>query len=663
MTITIGSIHVPVSQLHGENPLPQFRDLQALPSKDGGLLPEERKGFGTETGRRVLPYKMQDLYDSEPHPAEVKAIILENEILKASFLPDYGGRLYSLIDKQHDRELLFRNPVIKIGNLALRNAWFSGGIEWNFGHYGHTFLTCEPVFFAEMQDESKNPFLRMYEYERCKNLFFQVDFHLPSGSSFLTAHMRIINTTGDEIPIFLWTNSALPERKGMRAFSGTDQVITLVESRNKSDNYFTHARLPDLFNDGVDHTDPTNVKHAEEYFFQNDGSRAFEAIVQPDGQTFFERSTENYPFRKVFLWGNHKGGKRWQDLLSIPGKGAYIEAQAGLFRTQQHTGTILPHQVLSLTQMFGYMDLESEIVHSDYEKARKYVGHSVDAHLTAEAVAREHQRCSAVAEQSAVKLLHYGHGWGALEHHRDASFVPTYLEFPDESMEEEQKPWLDLLSGKKFSGSTSFMITSAWIDLMQKALQADPENTALMTHLGIALNEQKKRSEARKLWQAAAQLSEDPLPLRNLAYTAMQDGNLNSACSLMEQAVARLKKPDRAYAEEYILWLCDTGQAAKGWAYYQSLPSEMQQQERLSITASYCAYEVGETAFLEKQFARNFASIREGEIRFTDLWFKVEAAREAKEKNIPLTNELIEQVRKTKNLPHQLDFRMIAEKK
>ena len=42
------------------------------------------------------------------------------------------------------------NPVFQPGNLAIRNAWFSGGVEWNMGIRGHSVYTCSPVFAARV---------------------------------------------------------------------------------------------------------------------------------------------------------------------------------------------------------------------------------------------------------------------------------------------------------------------------------------------------------------------------------------------------------------------------------------------------------------------------------------------------------------------------------
>ena len=84
--------------------------------------------------------------------------------MKATFLPELGGRLYSLFDKENQRELLFTNPILQFANLSILNAWFSGGIEWNMGQYGHTFGTCSPVHIAKLIDEDVHEFIRIYDY-------------------------------------------------------------------------------------------------------------------------------------------------------------------------------------------------------------------------------------------------------------------------------------------------------------------------------------------------------------------------------------------------------------------------------------------------------------------------------------------------------------------
>lgn len=94
----------------------------------------------------MLPYCQQDGYNRDREEKVFKSVVIENEYLKAVFLPELGGRLWSLVDKTRDRELLYCNPVFQPGNLALRNAWFSGGVEFNVSIKGHNPLTCDPLF-------------------------------------------------------------------------------------------------------------------------------------------------------------------------------------------------------------------------------------------------------------------------------------------------------------------------------------------------------------------------------------------------------------------------------------------------------------------------------------------------------------------------------------
>ena len=97
------------------------------------VLPQEREHIGKGMIPTLLPYQIQSGYDRTREVLEFDAAVLENECLKATFVTELGGRLWSLYDKKAKRALLYANDVFQPGNLALRNAWFSGGVEWNVG--------------------------------------------------------------------------------------------------------------------------------------------------------------------------------------------------------------------------------------------------------------------------------------------------------------------------------------------------------------------------------------------------------------------------------------------------------------------------------------------------------------------------------------------------
>ena len=140
MRLYTETITIPTADYSGVSSLPPLTKEQTVyqvDRKNFALDEEDGLFVNYEEVNGIFPYKYQDQYGRELKPVGHKAAILENDCIKATFLLDLGGRLWSLFDKKTGKELLFRNSVIRPGNLALRNAWVSGGIEWNFGYRGH----------------------------------------------------------------------------------------------------------------------------------------------------------------------------------------------------------------------------------------------------------------------------------------------------------------------------------------------------------------------------------------------------------------------------------------------------------------------------------------------------------------------------------------------
>src|SRR5215216_5670908 len=132
---------MPAADLGAENPFPPLSSNQELhnaQSVDPAVPVEIRQNMTYGHMPNILPYAVQDGYNRERKPRDFRVAVLENDILSATFLLELGGRLWSLYHKQSGRELLSVNPVFQPANLALRNAWFSGGVEWNIGTIGHS---------------------------------------------------------------------------------------------------------------------------------------------------------------------------------------------------------------------------------------------------------------------------------------------------------------------------------------------------------------------------------------------------------------------------------------------------------------------------------------------------------------------------------------------
>lgn len=627
MAIRFETITMKGAAIGRENPLPMFMNPERSNplSFDYTFLRGDKKLFGYETGFRVLPYLMQDSYSRERSDMEFQTVILENDFLKAIFLVDYGARLISLYDKKAGKELLFKNPVFQPGNLAIRNSWFSGGIEWNIGRFGHSPLTCSPYFFAKITDDSNQEFLRIYEYERISRVYLSMDFHLPDDAKELSLYTRIINCNNESTPVYWWTNTAIREEKDVRIFSGSEDVIYIkpesneVESREHVFGRGTIVDLPSLKD--KDASKPQNFDFSSEYFFQTaaDDRAPWEAAVYSDGTTFYERSTSLLRYRKMFCWGTHRGGRNWCDFLSEPGKGDYLEIQAGLAPTQVH-GLVMPGSTTwEFTQVFGSLNLDTTKTDGDWTRCKKYTEESIERVLSADEVEIRHQNHARYADREPHEILYCGSGWGALESVRGER--PKGLVFPDSTLGEEQRPWLELLKTGIFpdnEGNGAWMVDPSWRKLLEESSNKE-KNIWAQIHLGVMSYECGEYEKAVVAWKKSLSIKTTAIALRNMAIAYRTIGEIDKAINYLSLAVEQ-EETNSFIIIEFLEILIEGERYQEAWSYYNTLSEDIKVMENIMIPAGIAANEMGEDPFLDKLFEREFIYIKEGDSRLIDLW-------------------------------------------
>ena len=679
MTITLKRMIIPGPEGVYENPLPRFRDAEKnrVVKSNGSLLPhEDNETLGRDCGTRVLPYRMQDVYSRARDQIERDVIVMENEYIEAVFLPWLGGKLYSLTDKKAGRPILFTNPVFQPANLAIRDAWTSGGVEWNVSQLGHTFSTCSPMFFAKVEKEGEAPFLRMYDYERQKNLFWSIDFHLPDGAKALVAHVRIVNDDDFVKPMYWWTNTAVIETEEARVFSETDEVFYQDWIKDDSDpdrikyvaNGFGHAKMP-YYTDinGVEHADfdasySMRIPRSSEYFFQTSEKTVcpWEAISYKDGYMFFEKSTQPLRYRKMFCWGKGRGGRFWCDFLSEPGQGDYIELQAGLAPSQVHGYEIGANSTISFTQAFSCAQAEKpELLFEEWHDSRD-VAREITMNVLSDDELLAIEKKANDLFDGKMEIIYKGTGWGALERNRrekaGAKPVPAGYEFPDCSMTDEQKPWMSLLKKGKlacFKGD-SFMVAEEWREMLE-----NDTSCAAKLMLGVMAFENGDLEKAEKCFKGVKNAKLRPQAIRNRSQIALRKGNEDEAIELMKKACeAGGDELDAAYKREYLQLLNKAKRFQESWDAFEAASEITKKDDRSRLFAGMAAYEIGNYDFLEELFSEQHATIREGETSLTDLWFGMEANREAKKRGTTVTPELLEEIRLTKIPPREIDFRM-----
>jgi len=666
--LRIQSWSMPAANLGFENPLPPLFRRQSPsrlvypPDIPNEIL--ENLGYGHLSS--ILPYTVQDGFDRELQPADFRTAVLENDILRATFLLEFGGRLWSLVHKPSERELLEVNPVFQLANLAIRNAWFSGGVEWNIGTTGHSPLTCSPLFASCLERSDGTPILRLSEWERFRNTPFQIDAYLPDGSPVLFLRMRIMNPNSHDVPMYWWSNIAVPESPDTRVIAPAESAYCL----GCKPGHLARIQVPN--SDGIDITYPKNAAYAADYFFDiPDGQYPWITVLDGDGYGLVQVSTDRLMGRKLWVWGREVGGRNWQKFLSPPGDG-YVEIQAGLTRTQLEHLQMPAGAEWSWLEAYGLLEADPSIVHgSDWVRTRQHINQELENMIPRAALSTEHEQGADFAETTPMQVIQQGSGWGALENRRrevfgEPAISSSGLRFDADSLTNEQIPWINLLEEGSFPVSDpgtpprGYLVGDQWLDLLERAMQNDAaQNWLTYFHLGVMKSYTGDLSGSREAWERSLSLEWTPWAARNLAVLVREDGCLDEAAELLIAACDAVPG-NVSLAVECGHCLIEADLSHKWLERVLGLPHSIRSIGRIQLLEARAALAEGELQIVEQFFSNQVivADLREGENSFTDLWFGYHERRLSIDENIPVDETLRARVRADFPLPEEIDFRM-----
>lgn len=658
---------LPAANLGPENPLPTLpkaADLHAAVKVDDTVPPEDREHLGWGQPSGILPYRMQDGYDRNRKPRAFKAVVLENEYLRAAFFPELGGRLWSLVHKPTGRELLARNPVFQPCNLAIRNAWISGGVEWNIGWTGHWPMTCSPLFAARYTLPDGTPALRLWEWERLRRIPFQIDAWLPAGSPVLLVRVSIHNPHDAVLPIYWWSNIAVPQTADTRVLVSADDALV----HNNETNALSRVDLPYAGTEEL--TYPGRLRGSRDCFFRVPPDvQPWITALDSDGLGLFQTSSSRLRGRKLFRWGIQPGGQNWQRFLGTPD---YIEIQAGLARTQTHHLPMPPKATWSWVEAYGLLQVDPATVHcADWSQARQAAEQAVESVIGSEDLEAELAASATWAQTPAHDIIHKGSGWGALEMaRRTADEEPAVslggVFYPANSMGEEQEAWKTLLERGILPESDpldepgSFVPAADWLTRLEKSLhQPGGRHWRSLFHLGVLYWQAQRNNQAMQAWEQSCEARENPWARRCLGVAHMLERRYAEAIPHLRQALEM--KPDlRPLLIEYLQALLADGQHAVALKLIAALPAERRADGRIRLLEGRALLAAGDLDGVERLLNENPIphDMREGEAGPTGLWFELQAHRLARSQGRQVDDELRAQAQRTFAVPVSIDYRM-----
>ncbi|MFF1876900.1 DUF5107 domain-containing protein [Leifsonia sp. NPDC058230] len=660
--LRLDRVTVPTAPLGADNPLPPlFGSGNRDYTVDMSEAPDEiRANAGYGRVASIAPYLMQDDYGRERELMEHPVAVLENEVLRATFLLNAGGRLWSLIHRPTGRELLFRNDVLQPANLALRNAWFAGGVEWNVGTIGHTPGTFAPIHAGRVEHPDGTPVLRLWEFDRIRGTVYQIDAHLPTGSAALYINVRITNSTSSDVPSYWWSNIAVPQTDGTRVITCADRAWNYGYSDRLASVPIVDAQS------GTDASYPGRSGDAADYFFDTQDARTpWIAAIDEQGTGLGQVSTRQLRGRKLFLWGRRAGGERWQEWLCGEGQ-SYIEIQAGLARTQFEHVRVPAKGHLSWVEAYGRVDVDAERAHGDWTDARSAAAGAIENLASERALEQELTDGARTSRLPVDEILHAGSGWGSLEGTREGSRAGGEIDelatpFPRSTITEMEADWLELLRSGRFPHTDpttfprSMQIDPVWEDHL--AAGSGWVEPAL---LGGLLAARDDLVGARARWLESVGVQPNVLALRNLGALALHLDEHDSALEWYGRALA-LAPAVRPLVIEALRAFVTAGATERALEVIDGLKGPIRWNSRIRLLEARAAVATGDLsrcgAILDGGL--EVSDLREGDNSLTELWWDYQTALRARDNGEPVTSRLRSTVVDTLTVPREFDFRMV----
>ncbi|HPQ98066.1 MAG TPA: DUF5107 domain-containing protein [Saprospiraceae bacterium] len=271
------------------------------------------------------PYYHFDGYTKTSSAQNWQIVVLENEYIKVYVAPQIGGKVLGAFIKSSGKDFVYYNPVVKFRNIASRGPWTSGGIEFNFGSYGHTVNTATPVDYLTTSNADGSVSCFVGAPNRTGHTYWQIEIRLPADQASFETNGTWHNENDLPVLSYHWSNAAFDVASDLQVnYPGTHEI----------------------FHDGLPGPYPVNEQAIDLSYYRNNdfgGSHSYHVLGQATDFYGAYYPSENWgmvhwsPFadklgKKIWYWSLARDGAIWVDLLTDPelGKGQYTELQSGL---------------------------------------------------------------------------------------------------------------------------------------------------------------------------------------------------------------------------------------------------------------------------------------------------------------------------------------------
>jgi len=156
----------------------------------------------------IYPYTMLDDIDDKKQEKTYHTLVMENQYIKVTVISDLGGRVFSVYDKLSKREVFYKNPIVRFAPLAIRGAFFSGGVEFSFP-VAHAPTTCDKVNWNICENQDGSASISIGGLEHISRLRWMITLTLFPDRCAIAQDVYLHNPGTIPGRYHYWTNASL----------------------------------------------------------------------------------------------------------------------------------------------------------------------------------------------------------------------------------------------------------------------------------------------------------------------------------------------------------------------------------------------------------------------------------------------------------------------
>ncbi len=262
----------------------------------------------------VYPYISYVETSHRPALQKYRFIVLENERLRVTICPDFGGKVTSLIHKVSGKEVLYTPGVLRPARILPRFAFVAGGIAVSFP-ISHSPTQNEQVLFRIDRTDGR-VYVSCGERELRFGMQWTVEYSLGPGEDFLTQRAVFHNPGTAAHPWMSWSNAALPCAPDTEYHFPKGKVLSHSSKLETIDWQQSGPKRE------------SDIQEMTGFFWKTKDANAFGAFTPSFGTGLYHIADEAIsPGMK--LWSYGVGKDRAWATLSTAKHDPYVEIQGG----------------------------------------------------------------------------------------------------------------------------------------------------------------------------------------------------------------------------------------------------------------------------------------------------------------------------------------------